>query len=179
MHRFRSYNAGNVLSAHQELSADDHRGIHTAHGCNLQQTAVLNVSDDQANLVHVSAHHQVMRGTLCALFLHQQIPQRVDLPRNCGVFLQRMAHIVPHSALVAGNGAQIAKFLEMVQHDAHPLTYAASSFPVSATSSVRIFSTGVCMWHSGMETVPARTPPRVTAKRSALVPVVPAMTSGM
>lgn len=85
MHRFRSYNTGNVLSAHQELSADDHRGIHTAHGCNLQQTAVLNMSDDQANLVHVGAHHQVMRGTLCALFLHQQIPQRVDLPRNCGV----------------------------------------------------------------------------------------------
>ena len=64
------------FAAHQHITAGEHLRADIADRRELQKAVFRDVCDDKAHFVHVSAEHQLLLGTLFALFKSQNVAER-------------------------------------------------------------------------------------------------------
>ena len=75
MHRFCADDTRR-FAAHQHIAAGEHLRADIADRRELQKAVFRDVCDDKAHFVHVSAEHQLLLGTLFALFKRQNVAER-------------------------------------------------------------------------------------------------------
>ena len=100
--------AGGLFPANAHPAADEHPGIHAAHGGDMQHTVLRDVPHQKAHLVHVRTDHHGAPAGFFALFEHEQAAQRIGEQLVCkgpGLLLDKGADLV----LIACHAVQLAK----------------------------------------------------------------------
>ena len=181
MHRLASDHAGKLFRSDRDLTADYRSSIHAADAVKAERAVLKDLHDDQRDLIHVRRAEQSALCRLSAFFVYENIAEAVGPDR-----IRRQIHvckltknIIPHCMLSPGCAGKTAERFKafLIHHAPHLSAKAASSAAVCSTSVMSMTSTGVCMYRSGTETVPAAHPDGASASASASVPVVPGMTS--